>query len=95
VGDLVITHPADAAPRSGQPISLNPFQSTPLAALAERFEDLVPRDEPVERVRGPGRLGDHRIGDEHIERLRRQLTAGAGGGAVIAAVGHGSRFVQP
>lgn len=74
-GDLVVDLATGQVERSGRPVPLTPIESRLLAVLAERVGVMVRREELLERVWGPDRLGDLPMVDVHVERIRAKLEA--------------------
>jgi DNA-binding response OmpR family regulator len=91
-GDLVIRLPAGKIERAGERVPLGPLESSLLAALAEHPGGVVSGEELAERVWGPGQLGDLRVIDEHVDRLRRVLATAGLDAVVVDSVGDGYRL---
>jgi DNA-binding response OmpR family regulator len=73
VGDLVIEPESGVVRRSGEEIKLTKTEFKLISTLASRPNVIFPRDVLLERVWGYDYLGDSRLVDTHIQRLRAKI----------------------
>lgn len=73
VGDLVVRPAAGEVSISGEPRRLTKTEFRVLCVLAERAGEIVSREELLEKVWGYDYLGDSRLVDTQIYRLRAKL----------------------
>lgn len=73
VGPLVISPAEAVVTRSGTPLPLTRTEFLLLVELAGRLGEVVGRAELLERVWGYDHLGDGRLVDVHIRRLRAKI----------------------
>lgn len=80
--------------RDGAPVHLSPKEFGLLELLLRRDGRVVSREEALETVWGPGRVGDPSTVDVHVKRLRAKLEADPAHPTRLVTVrGMGYRFV--
>jgi two-component system response regulator MtrA len=96
VGDLEIDEDAIQARRDGAPVPLTATEFRLLAELARRPGRVLSRDVLLEAVWGYGYLGDSRLVDVAVQRLRAKVERDPARPALIVTVrGVGYRLEQP
>jgi DNA-binding response OmpR family regulator len=73
VGELVIEPDTGVVLKSGQPVSLTKTEFKLICTLAARPNVIFRRDVLLEQVWGYDYLGDSRLVDSHIQRLRAKI----------------------
>lgn len=73
VGDLVVDPAAREVRRDGHPVALTRLEFDLLEALSANPRIVLRRRQLMERVWGPGWVGDDHVVDVHIANLRRKL----------------------
>jgi DNA-binding response OmpR family regulator len=73
IGDLVIEPDTGVVLKSGQPVSLTKTEFKLICTLASRPNVIFKRDVLLEHVWGYDYLGDSRLVDTHIQRLRAKI----------------------
>jgi DNA-binding response OmpR family regulator len=73
LGDLVIDPDAREVSLSGRPIALTRTEFDLLATLSRHPRRVFTRRQLIERVWGPGWVGDEHLVDIHLGRARRKL----------------------
>ncbi len=88
IGDLVVDHAAAQVRRDGVPLSLSPTETRLMLTFADHVGQVLSRDQLLELVWDQTYLGDSRLVDNAIQRLRSKI-----GDAPIETVrGFGYRF---
>ncbi len=90
-GDLVMATSQRTAELNGVELALTKVEYNLLAALAQRPEQLVTREQLLEQVWGDGSSDRHLV-DVHIANLRRKLRAAEGEVEVVTVRGLGYRL---
>lgn len=93
-GDLVMVTGRRTAEVNGVELALTKVEYDVLAALAERPEQLVTREQLLAQVWGDG-WNDHHLVDVHVANLRRKLRSAAGAVEVVTVRGLGFRLHRP
>ena len=94
--DLCVDELAFTASKDGTPLSLSPIEMRLLVELVRNEGRLMSREELLEQVWGYGYLGDSRLVDMAIKRLRDKLGEPPDELPYIATVrGAGYRFEGP
>lgn len=88
IGDLEIDLAAMRVERSGTPLALTPTEMRLLTEFVTRRGVVLSRDQLVESVWGYDWVGDTRLVDVHIQRLRAKI----GATAITTVRGYGYRF---
>ncbi|MCZ2836949.1 response regulator transcription factor [Modestobacter sp. VKM Ac-2985] len=73
IGDLDIAPRDGTVTRSGEPVALTRTEFQLLSELATERGRAVSREELIERVWGADHVGDSRLVDVHVWRLRRKI----------------------
>lgn len=95
-GDLIVRPGEGQVSRQGTPIDLTRIEFLLLVELAQHAGLLLSRDQLLERVWGYERLGDGRLVDAHVSRLRAKIEENPGEPRYLLTVrGLGYRFVRP
>ncbi|MDH4075704.1 MAG: response regulator transcription factor [Acidimicrobiia bacterium] len=95
-GDLVLRPGEGQVTRQGVPIDLTRIEFLLLVELAQHAGLLLTRDQLLERVWGYERMGDSRLVDAHVSRLRAKIEEQPGEPRYLLTVrGLGYRFVRP
>ena len=95
-GDLVVRPGEGQVSRGGAPIDLTRIEFLLLVELAQHAGLLLSRDQLLERVWGYERMGDGRLVDAHVSRLRAKIEEHPGEPRYLLTVrGLGYRFVRP
>ena len=96
IGDLEIDEDAFQARRDGSPVPLTATEFRLLAELARRPGRVLSRDVLLEAVWGYGYLGDSRLVDVAVQRLRAKVERDPAHPALIVTVrGVGYRLEEP
>jgi len=96
IGDLEIDEDAFQARRDGSPLPLTATEFRLLAELARRPGRVLSRDVLLEAVWGYGYLGDSRLVDVAVQRLRAKVERDPAHPALIVTVrGVGYRLEEP
>jgi len=96
IGDLEIDAGAHRARRGGEELALTPTEFRLLLELARRPGQVFTRELLLERVWGYDYLGDSRLVDVAVQRLRAKVEAEPGSPQLIATVrGVGYRLEPP
>lgn len=90
-GDLVMATSQRTAELNGVELALTKVEYDVLAALAQRPEQLITREQLLARVWGDG-WSDRHLVDVHIANLRRKLRAAEGEVEVVTVRGLGYRL---
>jgi DNA-binding response OmpR family regulator len=95
VGDLVISPEDGTVTRGGQTVELTRTEVRLLTALALERGRVFSREELLARVWGSGHVGDARLVDVHVRRLRKKIEADPGRPTVVTTVrGMGYRIPE-
>jgi two-component system, OmpR family, response regulator MtrA len=95
LGPLRIDVAAHAVDRDGQPIELTPTEFRLLVELARHAGNVLSRDQLLERVWGYDYLGDSRLVDAAVQRLRAKVEPDPSHPTVVQTVrGVGYRAVR-
>jgi two-component system response regulator MtrA len=73
IGDLTIDLAGHAVNRDGRPIPLTPLEFDLLVALARKPRHVFTRDQLLEQVWGYRHVGDTRLVNVHVQRLRAKV----------------------
>ncbi len=95
-GSLVVMPREGRAERDGQVLPLTKTEFRLLSDLAEHGDQLMSRDQLLERVWGYENAGDGRLVDAHIRRIRMKIEDDPASPQLIQTVrGLGYRLVRP
>jgi two-component system, OmpR family, response regulator RegX3 len=95
-GEIVLELNAHRVVARGQELPVTPTEFRLLRALMTHAGRVVPRDEILETVWGPGYFGDTNVLDAHISGLRRKLRRVIKEADLVSTVrGVGYRFREP
>lgn len=93
VGDLVVDRGRYEARLGTAPVELTTLEFEMLATLAENRELVMTREQLLQQVWGYEYLGDHRVVDAVIKRLRAKLRdAGSSGDLIVTVRGVGYKL---
>lgn len=93
VGDLEIRAAEGRVLKAGEPVALTKTEFGLLVTFADHPNQVLSRDQLLERVWGPEYVGDGRLVDSHIRRLRTKVEDDADDPRLIVTVrGLGYRF---
>ena len=94
VGDLVIEPDTGVVRKNGEPVSLTKTEFKLICTLASRPNVIFQRDVLLEHVWGYDYLGDSRLVDSHIQRLRAKIEPDSSNPKYIQTLrGLGYKFV--
>lgn len=86
VGDLVVDVDAGSVHKNGTPVQLTKTEFNLLRTMAERPNQVFSREMLLEKVWGYDYLGDSRLVDVHIRRLRAKVETNPSTPAIIHTV---------
>ena len=93
VGDLLVDRGRYEARLGGRPVDLTTLEFEMLHTLAGNREHVLTREQLLQQVWGYEYLGDHRVVDAVIKRLRAKLReAGSAGGLIVTIRGVGYKL---
>ncbi|MCU0519291.1 MAG: response regulator transcription factor [Anaerolineae bacterium] len=93
VGDLLVDRGRYEARLGGAPVDLTTLEFEMLHTLAENREHVLTREQLLQQVWGYEYLGDHRVVDAVIKRLRAKLReAGSAGDLIVTIRGVGYKL---
>jgi len=93
VGDLLVDRGRYEARLGTAPVELTTLEFEMLATLAENRELVMTREQLLQQVWGYEYLGDHRVVDAVIKRLRAKLRdAGSSGDLIVTVRGVGYKL---
>jgi DNA-binding response OmpR family regulator len=95
-GPLVVVPREGRAERDGEAVALTKTEFRLLCDLAEHGDQLMTRDQLLERVWGYEYTGDGRLVDAHVRRIRSKIEADPANPQLLQTVrGLGYRLVRP